>query len=298
MRSFFEEYKYLLIGIVISATVHAFVFGTFNVLNVKEKKKTEEKPVYISILKKEKEKKTVQKKKIPKQIHKKTKIKKSEKKIVKKVIKRKKRKKKSVKKPVIKKVVKKVVKKKVPKKVPVKKTVEKVKKTVEKTEKKQEIKEVVKKETQVNISENKPTKQKKNEKFSLLKLKGKESIFETGKKEPKEEKKVSEEDIYKYIRALERYLNNLARRKDLYPPMAKRLRLEGSLTVRFTLNKDGTIKENSIKVVVGSGYSILDKGAVKLIKKYVPLFAKREGKKPPRDNLIIELPITFEIIGW
>ncbi|NPA54076.1 MAG: energy transducer TonB [Aquificae bacterium] len=129
-------------------------------------------------------------------------------------------------------------------------------------------------------------------------LKGKDKLFETGKKKIKEENKVSEKDILRYLRALERYLNNLARRKDLYPPMAKRLRLEGSLTVRFKLRKDGSVDNNSIKVMVSSGYSILDKGAVKLIKKYVPLFAKKKGIKPPKDNLTIELPITFEIIGW
>jgi len=93
------------------------------------------------------------------------------------------------------------------------------------------------------------------------------------------------------------YLNQLARRKDLYPPMAKRLRIEGSLVVRFTVLKDGRIKENSLQVVDSSGFNVLDKGAVKIIKKYVPKFNKKY-KKIPKDELTIEIPITFEIIGW
>ena len=80
--------------------------------------------------------------------------------------------------------------------------------------------------------------------------------------------------------------------------MAKRLRIEGSLVVRFTIRADGSVDENSIKIIQSSNYNILDKGAVKLIKKYVPEFGRKYGKKPPKGDLTIELPITFEIIGW
>jgi protein TonB len=80
--------------------------------------------------------------------------------------------------------------------------------------------------------------------------------------------------------------------------MAKRLRIEGSLVVRFTIRSDGSIDESSIQIIDSSNYNVLDKGAVQLIKKYVPEFAKKYGKKPPKGDLTIELPITFEIIGW
>ncbi len=297
--NFLRENRLLIIGLLISGILHASVFGLLSFLNKKEEKKEKEKPVYISILQKpEEKKKTSIKRKIPKPSKKQLQktLKKKSKKILKKH-----KKKKTVKKKIKKKNKKRKIK--ITKK-PVKHKVKQ--KPVKKAEKTEEPKEKLKKENlQKNkkvakntIPEIKKAQEKNRKEFSLLNLKGKDSLFETGEKTVKEKKKVSEEDIYAYIRALERYLNSLARRKDLYPPMAKRLRLEGSLTVRFTIRKDGSVDENSIKVMVSSGYSILDKGAIKLIKKYVPLFAKQEGKKPPRDRLTIELPITFEIIGW
>jgi len=295
--NFLRENRLLIIGLLISGILHASVFGLLSFLNKKEEKKEKEKPVYISILQKpEEKKKTSIKRKIPKSSKKQPQkfLKKKSKKILKKHKK---------KKPVKKKIKKKNKKEKIKNTgKPVKPKVKPVKKAEKTEEPKEELKkenlQENKKVAKNTIPEIKKTQEKNRKEFSLLNLKGKDSLFETGEKTVKEKKKVSEEDIYAYIRALERYLNSLARRKDLYPPMAKRLRLEGSLTVRFTIRKDGSVDENSIKVMVSSGYSILDKGAIKLIKKYVPLFAKQEGKKPPRDRLTIELPITFEIIGW
>jgi len=132
--------------------------------------------------------------------------------------------------------------------------------------------------------------------LTIATLKGKESIYNIGKDKDSSKKK-SDDDIKAYIRALNGYLNSLARRRDLYPPMARRLRLEGSLIVKFKIRADGSVDESSIRVVISSGYNVLDDGAIRIIKKYVPRFAKVYGKKPPRD-IEVELPITFEIIGW
>ncbi len=312
MKKFYEDTGLIFIGLVISLFAHASLFASFYMLKDIKKPKKEEKPIYISLIEKPSPKKeTVQKRKIPKGEKKVIKQKKTQNPVKKKVVKKKtnskKQKKKLVKKrikkvKVVKKKIKKVKKKKVVQKkvIPVKK-VSKPEKLIKKENKIKELKkERLIKEKVVNnkTTEEKENKPKIQNSFSLAGLKGKENIFQTGEKPKTEKKKLSEEDIWKYIKELERYLNNLARRKDLYPPMAKRLRLEGSLTVRFTIRKDGSVDESSIKVMVSSGYSILDKGAVKLIKKYVPLFARKEGKKPPRDNLTVELPITFEIIYW
>ncbi len=311
MRQFFEEYKYLFIGLILSAVLHGIVFSGVSLIKEKKREKKEEKPIYISILHKPKEKSS-QKKKIPKAatspllkpiedyilpmpepLPKKEKI-------IQKKIKKKR---------IVKKVKKRLVKKAKPKKkIKIRKKKKTVKKPVKNRPKKQvkkipkKIERKIEKITQISNPPKAPPALKENPKIqrsiSLADLKGKDNLFQVDKSPKTKEKSVSEEDILKYIRALERYLNNLARRRDLYPPMAKRLRLEGSLTVRFTIKKDGSVDDKSIKVMVSSGYKILDRGAVKLIKKYVPLFAKKEGKKPPRDNLVIELPVTFEIIGW
>ncbi len=302
MKRFYEDIGLIFIGLFISLALHVSIFASFYLIKEKEKPKKEEKPIYISLIKKTALKKeNVPKRKLPKgekkphikkvqePIKKNVVKKKIKKKLKKKIVKKKKhRKKKIVKKKVVHvKKTKKVVKKE-PKKV-IKKEVKEAKK-----EKKEEVVKEEKVENKTVVEKGNKTQSQNS--FSLAGLKGKSSVFQTGEEIKEVKEKLSEEDIWKYIKDLERYLNNLAKRKDLYPPMAKRLRLEGSLTVRFTIRKDGSVDEKSIKIMVSSGYSILDKGAVKLIKKYVPLFAKKEGKKPPRDNLVVELPIVFEIV--
>ncbi|PMP63658.1 MAG: energy transducer TonB [Sulfurihydrogenibium sp.] len=92
-----------------------------------------------------------------------------------------------------------------------------------------------------------------------------------------------------YLKELIRYLNQQAREKDLYPPLAKRLKIEGQVIVRVTINEDGTIDENSIKIVERSGYNVLDKGAIEILKKLQPY------KKPPK-KITVEIPIVFQII--
>jgi protein TonB len=98
-----------------------------------------------------------------------------------------------------------------------------------------------------------------------------------------------EEDIDGYLKELIRYLNQQARERDLYPPIAKRLKIEGQVIIRVTINEDGTIDENSIKIVESSGYNVLDKGAIEILKKLQPY------KKPPK-RITVEIPIVFQII--
>ncbi|ACD66975.1 MAG TPA: energy transducer TonB [Sulfurihydrogenibium sp.] len=98
-----------------------------------------------------------------------------------------------------------------------------------------------------------------------------------------------EEDIDGYLKELIRYLNQQARERDLYPPIAKRLKIEGQVIVRVTINEDGTIDENSIKIVESSGYNVLDRGAIEILKKLQPY------KKPPK-RITVEIPIVFQII--
>lgn len=98
-----------------------------------------------------------------------------------------------------------------------------------------------------------------------------------------------DEDIDGYLKELIRYLNQQARERDLYPPIAKRLKIEGQVVVRVTINEDGTIEENSMMIVESSGYNVLDKGALDILKKLQPL------KKPPK-RITVEIPIVFQII--
>lgn len=98
-----------------------------------------------------------------------------------------------------------------------------------------------------------------------------------------------DEDLDGYLKELIRYLNQQARDRDLYPPIAKRLKIEGQVVVRVTINEDGTIEESSMTVVESSGYNVLDKGALDILKRLQPL------KKPPK-RITVEIPIVFQII--
>lgn len=98
-----------------------------------------------------------------------------------------------------------------------------------------------------------------------------------------------DEDVDGYLKDLIRYLNQQARERDLYPPIAKRLKIEGQVVVRVTINEDGTIEENSMTIVESSGYNVLDKGSLDILRKLQPL------KKPPK-RITVEIPIVFQII--
>ncbi|WP_457623366.1 energy transducer TonB [Persephonella sp.] len=279
---------YLLIGFVVSVLIHLTVFG-FLISIERKKEEKEEKPIYVylSDFKEEKTEKPVAQRKIPKKSEMKEK---KSKPLPKQKPQKKERKEQKIVKPVInEKVVEKTEEKK-------------VEPITEKRLDDVDLKDVpVEDEISESVDlEEIPDFSPKNEESSELeisKFEGNDEIFQAGKEEIVEEEK-SDPDIMAYIKALERYLNNLAKNRDLYPPMAKRLRIEGSLILRFTILEDGSVDPDSIVIISSSGYNVLDKGATKLIEKYVPEFAKKYGKKPPNGELTIELPVTFEIIGW
>ncbi len=91
-----------------------------------------------------------------------------------------------------------------------------------------------------------------------------------------------------YFILLKGWLN---RHKD-YPPELKKAKLQGIVTVRFTINLKGHLKASSIKQ--SSGLQLLDQAALLLLEKANPM--------PPipeffnRDSLTIALPIEYALI--
>ncbi len=154
-------------------------------------------------------------------------------------------------------------------------------------------------ETQQKISENpveqpkqqeQPTKTESTDTNQQSKVEELKPIDITkGKPDTFKQPEKKEEDINGYLKELIRYLNQQARERDLYPPIAKRLKIEGEVIIRVTINEDGTIDENSIKITDPSGYNVLDKGAIEILKKLQPY------KKPPK-KITVEIPIVFQII--
>ena len=79
-------------------------------------------------------------------------------------------------------------------------------------------------------------------------------------------------------------------RKKFYPPLARRLGIEGKVVVRIVVDREGKLKE--VSVVKSSGNKILDRAALKLIKKcnFPPL--------PPeyqKEVFDVEVPIRYEL---
>jgi len=275
-----NENKILIIGIILSVVLHGTILASLLYFNTEKKKpEEEEKIVYINIVKPKKKENTTPKvkKKIPQFVDKKQS----------KPVQKDQPKPKPKPKP-------KPEPKPEPKPVPATEIVKREEKKEIPQIKKEDINSIKEKIEKIPIEES----QTPSEPFSVANLAGKDLLYQHGEESLKEEKKESDESVLLYIQALQRYLNELTRKRDLYPPMAKRLRIEGSLVVRFTIKADGSLDGNSIQIIDSSNFNVLDKGAVKLIKKYVPEFARKYKQKPPKGDLTIELPITFEIIGW
>ncbi|MCX6076500.1 MAG: TonB family protein [Campylobacterales bacterium] len=74
-----------------------------------------------------------------------------------------------------------------------------------------------------------------------------------------------------------------------YPPLAKRLKLEGESIVAFTILSDGSVKELSIEIKNSSGYTSLDRQAINTILSVSPFDV------PPQNNMSIVLPIAFKL---
>jgi protein TonB len=143
--------------------------------------------------------------------------------------------------------------------------------------------------TQQNPPQTQPTQQTQPTTAQAQKTEPTPIDLSKGRPDQFKQPEKKEEDIDGYLKELIRYLNQQARERDLYPPIAKRLKIEGQVIVRVTINEDGTIDENSIKIVESSGYNVLDKGAIEILKKLQPY------KKPPK-KITVEIPIVFQII--
>ena len=82
------------------------------------------------------------------------------------------------------------------------------------------------------------------------------------------------------------YIRNLIHKHLKYPQMAKRMGWKGKVVVSFVIKENGNV-ENS-KIVASSGYDVLDKNVLSVIKEVQPF-----PKPPVKAELII--PITYKL---
>ena len=107
------------------------------------------------------------------------------------------------------------------------------------------------------------------------------------------EKSVSKGEAEKGKTVVSTYISLIIQeieRKKFYPPLARRLGIEGKVVVRIVVDRGGKLKE--VSVVKSSGNKILDRAALKLMKKcdFPPL--------PPeyqKGTFDVEVPIRYEL---
>jgi protein TonB len=93
------------------------------------------------------------------------------------------------------------------------------------------------------------------------------------------------------VDVLNAYLAQLAKRLRanlVYPPEAKKKKLEGFPQISFVVTESGEIKPNTLTVKKSSGYALLDASALKTAMASAPF------QKPPRE-LGVSITIAFEI---
>lgn len=78
--------------------------------------------------------------------------------------------------------------------------------------------------------------------------------------------------------------------KPSYPPLARRSGYQGRLILRFLVSREG--KVTRIKVVRSSGYSILDRVAIKTVRHWRFSPASRKGRPIP---FWMEVPVVFDL---
>ncbi len=91
------------------------------------------------------------------------------------------------------------------------------------------------------------------------------------------------------VSALPRYRENP---QPLYPPIARRRGYEGTTLLSLYIREDGTVGDTVVKKT--SGYSILDKAAVRAAEKWLFEPASKMGRTIP---LWVDVPIRFVIEG-
>jgi len=84
----------------------------------------------------------------------------------------------------------------------------------------------------------------------------------------------------------------IQREKPPYPPLARKMGYQGRLILRLLVSKEGKVAR--IKVVRSSGYSILDRTAIKTVKKWRFIPAHGGKKAVP---FWVEVPVVFSLKG-
>lgn len=84
----------------------------------------------------------------------------------------------------------------------------------------------------------------------------------------------------------------IQREKPPYPLLARKMGYEGRLILRLLVSKEGKVEQ--VKVIRSSGYSILDRAAIKTVKRWRFIPAHGVKKAVP---FWVEVPVVFSLKG-
>ena len=77
-----------------------------------------------------------------------------------------------------------------------------------------------------------------------------------------------------------------------YPPQARSLKMLGSVEVAFSVDSNGVLKDK-LEIINSSGYELLDKTALKIIKNSAPFPAFPDSIKEKELNLKVSIDFTL-----
>jgi len=138
-------------------------------------------------------------------------------------------------------------------------------------------KEITKEVKEIEKKKNEKTESKKVEKSVGKEKKVFKNLLKSEKNSIKKEEDSFQEFIFKIKKAIEE--------NKKYPKIAKRLRKQGIVEIEFVITANGNLKD--LKVIKSSHHKILDKSAIKTIKKASLYFPK------PVKDIKIKVPIEY-----
>lgn len=126
------------------------------------------------------------------------------------------------------------------------------------------------------------------EKQSVIEPSVEQKVIEHKVSEPP---KLSQTDIQNAKDAYLAQLRKIIEAKKVYPKNAKRLSQSGTVTIKFTILRNGTIK--NMQVINTSSFKILDDAALKILED----IAKLEvfPKELIEDEIVVVLPIEYDL---
>lgn len=90
----------------------------------------------------------------------------------------------------------------------------------------------------------------------------------------------------RYVKNHFLYIKEKIQKQIVYPRIARRRGIQGKTVISFVIQADGSVKD--LKIVESSGYDILDRNAIKTVKRAAPF------PKPPVSAELV-IPMTFRL---